>query len=142
MSDARKEIVERIVEREVIRWVLLLSSFPRQTCSFCPCFLLLSQSRSFLPLIPSSYLSLFLSLIIFLFIYLFISLFLYLFIYLFISFFLSFFFLSLFIYLFVYLFLYLLIHSFIYLYIYTFIYLFPPFLRFSGRFVWEFQKRK
>ena len=73
MSDARKEIVERIVEREVIRWVLLLLSIPRQTCSFCPCFLILSQSLSFLLFIPSSFLSLFISLIIYLFIYLFIS---------------------------------------------------------------------
>ena len=146
MSDARKEIVERIVEREVIRWVLLLSSIPRQTCSFCPCFWLLSQSLSFLPFIPSSFLSLFLSLIIsifiYLFIYSFIHFFLYLFIYLFIYFFLSFFYLYLFICLFICFFIYSFIYLFIYLYIYTFIYLFPPFLRFSGRFVWEFQKRK
>ena len=77
MSDARKEIVERIVEREVIRWVQLLSSIHRQNCSFCPFFWLLSQSLSFLSFIPSSFLSLFLSLILYLFIYLYIYLIVY-----------------------------------------------------------------
>ena len=38
MSDARKEIVERIVEREVIRWVLLPSSISLRICSFLPRF--------------------------------------------------------------------------------------------------------